>query len=594
MRRSTCFVIGLASLALAVGVAAASPFAYIPNAYSNNVSVIDTASNTVVATVPVGSYPVGVAVSASGARVYVANVDAASVSVIDAATNTVIATVPVGPNPSGVATDHEGKWIYVGSFKANNLSVIDATTNSVVATVPLESGPMGIVVDPTDRWVYATGPYANVVWVIDSANNAVAATVPAVPFAGGIALDATGALLYVTNIDANSLSVIDTLTRTVTAIVPVGAAPAGVAVNPAGSRVYVTNADANTVSVIDSGNFAVAATVRVGAYPVGVAVTPTGARVYVANGDSNSVSVIDSATNAVIATVRVGGSPLAIGQFMGPTSTPTPPAVNYQGLWWHAPAGSESGWGINVAHQDDVIFATWYTYDPTGKAWWLTMTAARSAESVYTGTLFQSNGPAFSAVPFDPNLVMRTAVGTGVLSFGDAENGTFAYTVNGVHQTKVITRQVFGPLPTCVWGVQQDLTIAANYQDLWWAAPPGSESGWGVNFTHQGNTIFATWFTYDFDGSPLWLSATAAKTGARIYSGQLIRTTGPAFDAQPFDTSAVTRAPVGTLTLDFADGNDARFAYTVALPGSVVVTQTKPITRQVFRAPGTVCRQAPP
>ena len=40
---------------------------------------------------------------------------------------------------------------------------------------------------------------------------------------------------------------------------------------------------------------------------------------------------------------------------------------NYQGLWWNAPAASESGWGINFAHQGDVIFATWFTYDLTGK-----------------------------------------------------------------------------------------------------------------------------------------------------------------------------------------------------------------------------------
>ncbi|MGC1818702.1 MAG: S8 family peptidase, partial [Casimicrobiaceae bacterium] len=38
-------------------------------------------------------------------------------------------------------------------------------------------------------------------------------------------------------------------------------------------------------------------------------------------------------------------------------------APNYQGLWWASPAGSESGWGINFAHQGDVIFATWFTYD---------------------------------------------------------------------------------------------------------------------------------------------------------------------------------------------------------------------------------------
>ncbi len=50
------------------------------------------------------------------------------------------------------------------------------------------------------------------------------------------------------------------------------------------------------------------------------------------------------------------------------------------GLFWNAPADSESGWGINFAHQGDVIFATWFTYDLTGKAWWLSMTADKTGE----------------------------------------------------------------------------------------------------------------------------------------------------------------------------------------------------------------------
>ena len=40
-----------------LGLAQAAPFAYIPNGGSDNVSVIDTATNTVVATVPVGDLP---------------------------------------------------------------------------------------------------------------------------------------------------------------------------------------------------------------------------------------------------------------------------------------------------------------------------------------------------------------------------------------------------------------------------------------------------------------------------------------------------------------------------------------------------------
>jgi len=258
---------------------------------------------------------------------------------------------------------------------------------------------------------------------------------------------------------------------------------------------------------------------------------------------------------------------------------------NYEGLWWNAPAGSESGWGINFAHQGDVIFATWFTYDTTGKAWWLSMTANQTTPNVFSGTLYQTHGPAFSAVPFNSSAVTAIPVGTGTLTFSDNNNGSFSYTVNGIPQTKPITRQVFGALPSCTFGSATPLAQATNYQDLWWAAPAGAESGWGVNFTQQGDTIFATWFTYDIDGSPLWLSATANKSSAGVFTGTLYRTTGPAFNALPFRPSQVVATPVGTLTLTFASGNSATFAYVVN-----GVPQTKSITRQVFRAPGTLCQ----
>jgi hypothetical protein len=196
----------------------------------------------------------------------------------------------------------------------------------------------------------------------------------------------------------------------------------------------------------------------------------------------------------------------------------------------------------------------------------------------------QTRGPAFFAVPFSPAAVTTTIVGSGTLTFLDAGNGQFAYTVNGVSQVKPITREIFGTPPSCVFGAQPDLTRATNYQDLWWASPPGSESGWGINLTMQSNVIFATWFTYDVDGSPLWLSVTANNVSPGVYAGQLARTRGPAFDSVPFNPGLVTRTPVGTATFGFSDGNHATFAYTVG-----AVTQSKAITRQVFVNPGTVC-----
>ena len=125
---------------------------------------------------------------------------------------------------------------------------------------------------------------------------------------------------------------------------------------------------------------------------------------------------------------------------------PPSATTNYEGMWWAAPAGSESGWGLSVIHQGDTIFATWFTHDATGKSWWLTMTATKGAANSYSGLFYETHGPPFSAVPFDPNAVTRTAVGAGTLTFTGPNSGTFSYAVGGFAQTKAITQQVFGPV----------------------------------------------------------------------------------------------------------------------------------------------------
>src|SRR5258708_29027162 len=79
-----------ALLLVMVGTVAAeaAPFAYVANVMSNSVSVIDVATNTLVATVGVGASPSGVAITPDGSRAYVTNGGSDSASVIDVATNT--------------------------------------------------------------------------------------------------------------------------------------------------------------------------------------------------------------------------------------------------------------------------------------------------------------------------------------------------------------------------------------------------------------------------------------------------------------------------------------------------------------------------
>jgi len=301
-------------------------------------------------------------------------------------------------------------------------------------------------------------------------------------------------------------------------------------------------------------------------------------------------------TDGVTAINRSGAPiPNVATNFAGHTGSVTvqapPPAKNFQGLWWKSPAGSESGWGINFAHQGTTLFATWFTYGADGKPLWFIVLANQTAPNAFSGPVSTVTGPPFNAVPFDPALVAETVVGSASITFAaDGGSATFAYTVKDVMQTKEIIRQEFAsPVPGCTWGAQPNLSLATNFQDLWWAAPPGSESGWGINFAHQGDVIFATWFTYDPAGKPLWFIVLANKSAPGVYHGAVSTVTGPPFDSVPFDPAVVVETVVGDATLTFLDGNHAVFAYTVTLGGSTT-QQSKSITRQVFTDPGTVCK----
>jgi hypothetical protein len=297
-----------------------------------------------------------------------------------------------------------------------------------------------------------------------------------------------------------------------------------------------------------------------------------------------------------LAVVAVADGILAVGA-LTPASRPAgvsllkfgngaarPEGLNVQGLWWRG--ASESGWGVNFTQQGDVLFATWFTYDADGSGMWLVMSDGRLAgTNTYSGALYRTTGPAFSSAIFSPSQVVATPVGSATFTFSDANNGSFLYTVNGITQTKPIVRQTYAsPVPTCA--ADTSGAGSTNFQDLWWRSPANSESGWGLNITHQGDILFATWFTYGADGRGMWLvMSDGRRTTGNTYSGALYRTRGPAFNASPWDPGQVIVTEVGSATLSFSDANSGTFTYTVD-----GVSQSKPITRQVFANPVTVCR----
>ena len=268
----------------------------------------------------------------------------------------------------------------------------------------------------------------------------------------------------------------------------------------------------------------------------------------------------------------------------GAVATQSASSLNVGGLWWGAADGSQSGWGVNLVQQGPVLFATWFTYDHDGSPMWLVMPdALKAGDGSYSGTLYRTTGPSYRAGSFDPSQVGVTAVGSASFSFSDASNGSFTATVNGTTVSKSLVREVWNVLPTCAADGSQ--AGMSNFQDLWWRAS-GAESGWGLQVVQQAGTMFLAWFTYDDNGNGLWLVASnMQQVSSGVYSGALYRTTGPAFDSASWDPSQVGVTQVGTATLAFTSPSDGTF--TANVNGSTVV---KPISREVFASPATVCR----
>ena len=293
-----------------------------------------------------------------------------------------------------------------------------------------------------------------------------------------------------------------------------------------------------------------------------------GATFYVGYGSSGGAMLDEGVFRDAVVVPGAGVCPLL------PTQT---------SLWWNP---GESGWGLNLNHQGNTLFGTLFTYDAARAPLWLVMSGGHMQADgrSFTGELYRTTGPAFNAVPFTPitgaNL---TQVGTMTLSFVDANLAELTYTVNGASVKKTIQRQVFGARPSNCMPVGGTRATSTNYQDLWWNA---AESGWGLNVTHQGNTLFATLFTYDASGRDLWLVMSAGQRQADgSYLGDLYRTAGPAFNAVPFTPIGVSDlTTVGTMRLRFTDGERGELTYTYN--GATV---TKQITRQVFGSPAFAC-----
>jgi YVTN family beta-propeller protein len=340
--------------------AGAQVCAYVTNAGSDTVSVINTDAMLETTTIPVGSDPEGIAVTPDGSFVYVSNVtpgftDFGTVSVIRSASRRVVATATVGKAPGGIAVTPDGARVYVaesgglinGEFLPPSVTVIDTSTN-LVAGAPIALGPgssNGIAISPNGDFAYVVNAATSGLSVIGTMDNRVTKSIR---LGGGsadaLALTPDGTRAYIVSRSGSpgddkegGVIVFDTMqTKVVGAILLGTQYSTDIAITPNGKFAYVAQSCVggppcplldSRVSIIDTSNNSVSATaISVGGdSPAGIAFTPDGAFAYLTGTRSNSVYVISTASSSVVATIPVGSYPTAIAISSTENGCPLPP-----------------------------------------------------------------------------------------------------------------------------------------------------------------------------------------------------------------------------------------------------------------------------
>ena len=121
-------VLAVLSLLILPLTALCAPFAYVQNEKSGTVSVIDTATDEVVAEIKAGDKPRGAALSADGRWLFVSDQPNNVLVKVDTETREVAGKIELGESPEGVSSSPDGKWIAAASEISNAVNFIDAVS----------------------------------------------------------------------------------------------------------------------------------------------------------------------------------------------------------------------------------------------------------------------------------------------------------------------------------------------------------------------------------------------------------------------------------------------------------------------------------
>jgi hypothetical protein len=262
-------------------------------------------------------------------------------------------------------------------------------------------------------------------------------------------------------------------------------------------------------------------------------------------------------------------------------SNPLAPARR-SATWWVAP---ESGWGLTVFDQGNLLVPAWFTYDVDGEpTWFLVGGAFLQEDGSYQGSLLRLVGTRFDQID-GPATQGGEALGTVTLRYQGEDRLEFSYpTTEGDTQTKQLDRFPFGTRAyVCAATPLTDRSAVENLSDIWTGS--GENPGWGLTLFHIDEALFAAWYTYDVDGEAVFFVISATRQSDGSFSGPMVRQRdGTPFDLIDGELPSSGADVVGDASFQFENGAEGVFRYRVG-----GVDQSKAIVRLLVGDQATSC-----
>ena len=303
---------------------------YAAEQFSNTVSVIDPASNTLVGLIKLGDpspgnfSPLykgqvlvhGMGFSPDHKTIAVVSIGSNSVSFIDTETNAVKHVTYVGRAPHEAFFTPNGKEVWVTVRGENYIAVLDGSTYEEKSRIVVPAGPGMQIFSPDGKYGYVCSSFNPETVVIDVASHKIVGHVKqASPFCPNIAATPDGKQVWFTLKDSGKTQVFNARPP-FDILKTIDTGPISNHVNFArnanGSFAYVTIGGTNEVKVFKTDDFSQVATIPVGKLPHGIWPSGDGTRMYVGLENADAMTAIDTLTNQVIATVPIGQAPQAV------------------------------------------------------------------------------------------------------------------------------------------------------------------------------------------------------------------------------------------------------------------------------------------